>query len=214
MSRLKKNIINILERRDPAEFLQMSSSYRKIVSVLVSLSYDKKDKISWRAIEAIGILTKEIAKDDPDTVRNIAGRLLWMIRDESGGIGWSVPEILGEIVFNNPVLCADLAPIIVSFHEEKMLTAGVLWAIGRMGKINKEMAEYAVPVALSYLNNEDHALRGYAAMALAGLKAAEAADEIEKLKNDDGLLDIYRDGELHEKTVGEVAADALLKISH
>lgn len=214
MAHLKKNIINILERRDTAEFINLSSSKRKIVSVLVSLSYDKKDRISWRAIEAIGILTKEIAKKNPDSVRNIAGRLLWMIRDESGGIGWSVPEILGEIVLNNPVLCADLAPIIVSFHEEKMLTAGVLWAIGRMGKINKEMVDYAVPVALSYLNNEDHALRGYAAMALAGLKATEATDEIEKLKNDDGLLDIYRDGELYEKTVGEVAEDAILKISH
>lgn len=214
MSQLKKNIINILERQDMEEFRHLSSSYRKAVSVLVSLSYDKKDRLSWRAIEAIGVLSKEIAEKDPDTVRNIVGRLLWMIRDESGGIGWSVPEILGEIVLNNPVLCADIAPIIVSFHEEKMLTAGVLRAIGRMGKINKETVEYAVPVALSYLHHEDHSLRGYAVLALAGLEAAEAADGIEKLKDDHGRLDVYKDGELHEKTVGEVAADALLKINH
>jgi len=36
-------------------------------------------------MEAIGLGAKEISKTDPAAVRNIVGRLLWMIRDESGG---------------------------------------------------------------------------------------------------------------------------------
>ncbi len=135
---LKKEIIDLLEKRRYEDIINLSPSPNKVISVLITLSYDKTLRISWRAIEAIGLISKEIAKSDPGTVRNIAGRLLWMIRDESGGIGWSVPEILGEIVRNNPGLCSDLAPIIASFHEEKMLTAGVLWALGRIGKINNE----------------------------------------------------------------------------
>ena len=82
--------------------------------------------MSWRAIEAVGLASKEIARTRPELVRNTVGRLLWMIRDESGGIGWSSPEMLGEIVRNNPEQFADIAPIIVSFLDEDMLSAGVL----------------------------------------------------------------------------------------
>ncbi|MBI5663620.1 MAG: hypothetical protein HZC49_00820 [Nitrospirae bacterium] len=149
MQPLKKEVLNLLEQKKYQEIMHTSASFHKIMNVLVSLSYDKNKYISWRAIEAIGLISKEIAKSDTETVRNIVGRLLWMIRDESGGIGWSVPETLGEIVRNNPQLCADIAPIIASFHDEKMLTAGVLWALGRIGKINDQTVGYAIPIILA-----------------------------------------------------------------
>jgi len=111
------------------------------------------------AIEAIGILSKEIAKTRPEAVRNLIGRLLWMIRDESGGIGWSSPEILGEIVRNNPVLFPDVAPIIASFLDEDMLSAGVLRAIGRIGEVNTELVKHTIPNIIPYLQNSNHNLQ-------------------------------------------------------
>ena len=149
----KKEVISLLEQKKYEEILKVSASVHKIINILISLSYDKKQYIAWRAIEAIGLVSKELAESDAETVRNIVGRLLWMIRDESGGIGWSVPETLGEIVRHNPQLCADIAPIIASFHEEKMLTAGVLWAVGRIGRINNETVGYAIPIVLPYLQS-------------------------------------------------------------
>lgn len=180
--------------------------------MLISLSYDKKDVISWRAMEAIGLITGEIFGTDPDIVRNTVGRLLWMIRDESGGIGWSVPEILGEIVRNNHELSADIAPVIASFHEERMLRAGVMWAIGRIGKVNTETMEYVVPVVISYLDAPDPELRGYAAWAAGELGAAWAVQRLEKIKNDADPVPFYEEGELNEKTVGEIATRALEKL--
>ena len=212
MSPLKKKITELLKKKEFAKVTSLSFSPKKIISTLISLSYDKENHISWRAIEAIGLITKELSKTDPETVRNIVGRTLWMIRDESGGIGWRNPEILGEIVRNSPDLCSDIAPIIMSFHDEKMLTASVLRAMGRIGKINDETVDYAAPIISSYLHNTDPELRGYAAWALGEMEISEAESELPKLNNDGMLISFYDQGELIKKTVGEIAANALAKI--
>ena len=212
MSPFKKEIVILLEKRDYNALSKLSLIDKKVVSALISLSYDKKKQNSWRAMEAIGFITKDLSKSNPDAVRNIAGRLLWMIRDESGGIGWSSPEILGEIVKNNPVLCSDIAPIIASFHEEKMLCPGVLWALGRIGKINAETVSYAVPIIRSYLKSADNTLRGYAAWALGEMGNKESAAELEDLKKDKDRIEFYQDGELKKISVGELASGAIEKL--
>ena len=208
----KKEIINLLKEKRYDALSASSSDASKIVRVLISLSYDKDDVVSWRAMEAIGLLTAKISLSDPDLVRNIVNRLLWMIRDESGGIGWSVPEILGEIVRNNPKLCADIAPIIASFHEELMLTAGVLRAIGRIGRLDNYFLDHAAPIVLSYLGANEPLLRGCAAWAAGELRASGAVDALEQLRNDAATLPFYEGGELLKKTVGELAAEAIRKL--
>lgn len=135
-----------------------------------------------------------------------------MIRDKSGGIGWSAPEILGEIVRNSPGLYSDIATVIVSFHYEPPLRAGVLRAIGRMGQISAEFFDYAVPVALTYLKSPDPVVRGYAAFALGELGASEAVNEIKKLEADNNPIIFYEDRELKEKKVGELAKKAAAKL--
>ena len=135
-----------------------------------------------------------------------------MIRDESGGIGWSVPEMLGEIVKNNPVLCSDIAPVIVSFYEELMLANGVLWAIGSMGDLNKETIEYSIPLVRPFLNSSEAIQRGYAARALGALGASDSKTDIEGLIEDDNLISVYHDGDIQEKTVKDIATEALNRL--
>ena len=209
----KKEVSKLLKEKKYGELIKLSLNNKKILSILISLSYDKKNPISWRAIESTGLITGKMSKSNPKLVRNVAGRLLWMIRDESGGIGWSAPEILGEIVRNCPILCADIAPVIVSFHQEKILTTGVLWAIGRIGKANTEMVDYAVPIVLNYLHNTDNKIRGYAARALGEIGTSEIIKELEKLKNDSASIPFYENGELKQKTIGKIAEEAIEKLT-
>jgi len=209
---LKKNILALLESRDLQGISRLKASPFKIINSLVSLSYDKKSSISWRAMEAVGMFTGEMAKEDSEFVRNIVGRLLWMIRDESGGIGWSVPEMLGEIVKNNPELCADIAPVIISFYEELMLATGVLWACGSMGELSKKTIEDAVPLIRPFLNSSDAIQRGYAARALGVFGVSDVRRDIEKLIKDDNIVPVYHDGDLQEQTVGDIATAALSKL--
>lgn len=210
---MKSEIVKLLTDKKYDALMKLPLSNGRLLSVLISLTYDRKSIISYRAIEAFGIVSKEIAKTKPEIVRNAAGRLLWMIRDESGGIGWSSPELLGEIVRNNPELFSDIAPVIMSFLDEEMLASGVLIAAGRIGEIKAELIAHAIPLIISHLQNPEPILRGLAAWALGRMRTAEAKAELEKLKNDDSLIAIYEDGELKEKTVGQIAGEAVCSIS-
>ncbi len=208
----KEKIRKLLEEKKYDELIKLYSGDRRILNLLISLTYDKQSLVCWHAIEAIGKVTKEIAKVNPDLVRNTIGRLLWMIRDESGGIGWSSPEILGEIVRNNSELFQDIAPIIVSFLDEEMLSAGVLWAIGRIGGVSAGLVEDAISVILPYLNNPDQTLRGLAVWALGEIGASENIGEMEKLRNDNNYITFYDEGELTRKTVGDITEEAITKL--
>jgi hypothetical protein len=208
----KRDIQNLLEKKDFSGLLAQSS-LKKTVNILISLSYEKQSALSWRAIEAIGLLTAELARTDTELVRNIVGRLLWMIRDESGGIGWSVPEILGEIVRNNPVLCEDVAPIVASFHEELMLTPGVMRALSRIGQINAETVEYAVPIIRSYLSTADPVTRGLAVIAIAEMGDAASLAILEKMKEDSSEISLYENGELVKKTIARLSDEAVKKLA-
>jgi hypothetical protein len=202
---LKKKIAAALESRDHEGLFRMWSAENRVFRTLVSMTYDRESLISWRAIETVGVLTGMKSETDSGLIRNIAGRLLWMIRDESGGIGWSIPDILGEMVRNSPVLLSDIAPIIISFHEEGMLLQGVLRAIGRIGESNRELVSDGIPVLLSCLESSDPYLCGISVWSLGKLGDAGGNDRIIGLCSDTRKLIIYSDGELHETTVGEIA---------
>lgn len=121
--------------------------------------------------------------------------------------------MLGEIVRNNLELFADVAPVIVSFLDEEMLASGVLIAAGRIGEVNAELVVYVTPLIITYLHNPEPKLRGLAAWALGRIRASQAEPELEKLKNDDSLIALYEDGELKEKTIGQIAEEAVCSIS-
>ena len=210
---MKEKVKTLLAQQNYDGLIQLSYCGGRILSALISLTYDKKSLIAWRAIEAVGLISGEIAKTKPELVRNTVGRLLWMIRDESGGIGWSSPEMLGEIVRNNPEQFADIAPIIVSFLDEDMLSAGVLRAIERIGGKDAELVRHSAPLILPYLHNSDPLLRGLAAWAIGWIGPAETVAELERLQGDGNKIIIYDEGELKEKTVGELAGRAIKEIN-
>lgn len=76
MQPLKKEVLKLLGEKGYAELVKLASSNPKILRILISLSYDKKTLNSWRAIESIGLIAREISKTNPERVRNLVGRLL------------------------------------------------------------------------------------------------------------------------------------------
>lgn len=209
---MKEEIKAALISSDFEKVAQLGIHNKKVFSILISFTYDKEDLLCWRAIEAIGKVSRAVAEKHPSTVRNVVQRLLWSMSEESGGIGWSAPEMLGEIAKNNPLACADIPPIILSFHKEENFLGGVLWSMGRMADAGIESAKGAAELAIKYLAHKDPSVRGLALYALSKIKKCEMSGRIKDMVHDDDWFSIYENHELRKVRVGDFAKKVLKSI--
>ena len=205
----REEVVQALKEKNYAELIDAVAAKRGIFRTLISLTYDKNSVIGWRAMEAVGLAAGELARREPDAVRNLIERLLWMMRDESGNNPWGVPEMLGEIVRNSPGLLEDLPPIIESFHDEEMLRPGVLRALERIAEVRPDMVEASFPMVELYLADGIPEVRAYAVILAGRLHIERLLPSIERLTEDVSSVTLYEGGELVPTTVGEKAREVV-----
>ena len=206
----KSEITALLGAYQLQPIIEAAKRDRSIIRMLISLVYDKEHLQSWRAIEAIGLASGEIAKTNVDVIRNLSQRFLWMMRDESGNGPGSAPELLGEIVRSTPDAFADIGQIVISFHEEKMLRRGVMRAIWRIVEKRPDlltMTQTFMEQKLC-LDDDDADVRAYALMIAGALGLKEFLPVVEKLRNDASPVKIYDNGEFMVTSVAEIANTA------
>jgi hypothetical protein len=153
----KKIVCDLLERNDIGGVASIAKKDRKIVSLLVRHAYDKETLVGWRAIEAIGLAARGIIASDRDFLRETCRKLIWSLSDESGGIGWSAPEILGEIASADPKRFKDFIPLIASVYEieEDVFRGGVLFALGKIAESAPELAAPYQKIIILSLTDKD-----------------------------------------------------------
>lgn len=205
-------IQRLVEDRNFESLLAWADFDRRVLSRLIPYTYQPDGLLRWRAVEALGLAAGRIADRDPEFVRGILRRLLWSLSDESGGIGWSAPEAIGEIVANRPNLFADYAPIVISLFdnlEEEFFRPGIIWAIGRIAQVAPDRMRDAYQPVVAFLNDTDPQLRGLACWCLGYLGIPLAAARLSQLTNDEGQLLMYIKGDLRTVTVGSLARRAV-----
>jgi len=142
-----------------ASILEIAENKKSILSQLTALTYEEDKKISDHAIQATGPAARIIAGRDPEYVRNYLLRLFWLLNDESGGIGWRAPELIGEILHHCPQF-SQFFPMLISLLELEeedapRFRAGTLRAIGRVAQVARDAMLPALPKIQAYtLNNE------------------------------------------------------------
>jgi hypothetical protein len=206
---LKTDAREILARRDVDELFAWAAKIRSPQRVLFSLAMDNEELIAWRAIEAIGRMAGIQADSDIDRVRDSIRRLLWLMNDESGGLGWRSPELIGEILVNVPDLIGEYAQILTSFLKEEPFERGTHLAVSRLAAINATPFADHVEILGQSLNDPDATIRFYAASALRYLNIANYQSRIEKLANDNQPVKLYDfvTGLLVDTTVGQALSD-------
>ena len=209
----REKILRLLEDGDLAGLAAQAGEDHSIFRTLISLSYDKESVISWRAIEAIGIIAGERAKTEPGLVRNIVQRILWMMREESGNNPWSAPEMLGEIVRSAPEEFADIAPIIASFHDEEILRRGVLRALARISEVRADLVKDSSAVSGLYLGHSDAVTRAYALELVRNLMLKEFLTNAESLIGDCSTVRVYSHGDFESVTVGKIAEETVILLT-
>lgn len=205
----KSRIKRLVEERSFDEIGGLALQDRRVISTLISLTYDKESVTTWRAIEALGIAARVIAKEDVLAVRDTIRRLLWMMTDESGGIGWSAPEMLGEIIRTDPEEFSDIIPILWSYREEEIFREGAVCGMSRVAEVRPDLAGFVGEDLPALLQDGSPLVRGYAARLAGFLGPGPFREEVAALRADGDLIPVYRDGELVTMSIGDVAREAL-----
>jgi len=185
---------------------------KKVINTLISLFYINDQEIRWRSITAIGMAVSYLAEKDMESARIIMRRFMWSLNDESGGIGWGVPEAMGEVMACNENLAKEYSHILVSylckdcnFLEFELLQCGVIWGIGRLAQVRPYLVKNAVFYLLPYLESDNAVLRGLSVWTLGFLGDDHICLKLESLFNDKDEVELYIDRKLKNYCIGDLA---------
>ncbi|MBN2326956.1 MAG: hypothetical protein JXR73_07365, partial [Candidatus Omnitrophica bacterium] len=128
---MKDEILAALQDKDVNRIRELASKKKSILTKLLARTYDHDEEIRWQAVESIAAASSIWARKDLPFVQNFCRRLVWMLNDESGNMGWFAPQVLGAILAENPEALSEFIPLLLSVLDQKNetpITAGALWA--------------------------------------------------------------------------------------
>jgi hypothetical protein len=215
---MKKFIRLALEENDLDAVVSFVQKNKRALSLLIRMAYDKETLAGWRAIKAVGRTADVLVITEREFLRNAVRKLLWSLSDESGGIGWAAPELLGEIVHSDPEGFADIVPLIAEVYniEERTFRPGVVYALARVAEVSPELIMNYQGIIIRSLVDTNPLVRIYA-LELIGLlwptvynnhlwsvdykKKIESA--VNNLKKDKKVAWIYKYNDFIDIEVGE-----------
>lgn len=138
----------------------------------------------------MGRVVAALAAAELEDARIVMRRFMWMLNDESGGIGWGVPEAMAEVMACQRDMATEYAHILVAFMREDgfylelpALQRGLMWALGRLAAsspenrdllLAKDVAKYLPP----YLDADDTQVQGLAIRVAAILEGRDVAQSL------------------------------------
>ena len=177
-----------------------------------------------RAAVALGLTTARLAEREPEAARNIIRRFMWHMNEESGNIGWGIPEAFGESLAASPLLAKDFHRVLASYLidlgrddnycDNDLLRRSCYWAVGRLAQARPELCAGARPWLRKGLEDNDVICRGMAAWALAQLPPDFMDTPALRRLADAGheeICELFDGGQLHEKSVSQLAREALAR---
>ena len=200
----KQELQRICAGADWKEALEelISSEAAALEAVNPLLALLPRPELSWQAAFGLGRALSFIADNNMEAARVFMRRLMWSMNEESGNLGWGIPEAMGCILAASPALAGEYSRIFISYgrdtgHEDNYvehapLRRGVYWGIGRLASANPAAALPALPHLTLALEDEDAGIRGMAAFAIRQLadnapKSGETAEESEEYWKAAGL---------------------------
>ncbi|MDA3785824.1 MAG: HEAT repeat domain-containing protein [Deltaproteobacteria bacterium] len=193
---------------------------RATISPLLSCIYQVDEVVKWRAVLALAQVMNSLAGEEMEQARVVMRRLMWSLNEESGGIGWGMPEAMGEIMARNRSLAEEYGHILVSYMREECyleLTAlqrGLLWGLGRLAEVYPEklLAFDADGYMEQYLDSPDPEVRALAIRNFGLLKTPEALPLLRNFYDSPTPVHLFMGGGFVDTTVGELARQAVARI--
>jgi hypothetical protein len=212
---LKRKVLDLLRAEDLSQGLETIGSLppRQVINPLFSFLCSTEPQVKWRAVKAIGKVVKNLAEEDMESARVIMRRMIWNLNDESGGIGWGMPEAMGEVMAQHQGLAGEYVMILESyiredgnFIEHQPLQRGVLWGLGRLAQEQPELLRNATPHLRPFLSSADAVLRGLAAWTMGLLVGSQGDPALAPLESDETEVTLYLNGTERSYRISELAS--------
>jgi HEAT repeat protein len=187
---LRENLVSLLREGDLTAVAELAGREKAVADVLLQFLYDPHDIMHWRALEGLG----HVAGAQPEQVRKVITRLLWLLNEDSGSFGWGAAAALGEIGRHQLSLTKDIIPMFCGFLWEEFSRAPMLWGIGRLAEAHPEALNEVVPDILPCLADADPQVRGLSAWCLGKIGAREAREAVQGLLGDAEPVKLYDKG--------------------
>lgn len=224
---LKAEVLNLLQESSLEEMYQRLDLYpaHSVLNPLFIALCHPVEKVRRHAVCCFGRLIPAMAEKDLEAARIVMRRFLWMLNDESGGIGWGAPEALAEIMCHSAQLRKEYLHMLLSYMREDgeelyqdgnylelpMLQRGLLWGIGRLClEHRQEMLECKIIDEVSaYLESSDLYVVGLAIWCLGILGIEAGLEKIKRFATCDDHLHLFLGNDIIEISVAELVQRAL-----
>ncbi len=211
---LKIEINELLKGRNFEELINRCDKEKRAWQEVRYRLYSLDEVIRWATIETIGYLMKFWWQDKrEEKVRNYIRTLFWSMNDESGGIGWSSPQTVAEIIANIPEIIDPYGSMMIAHCiDEPPLIKGCLWGIGRLGVLITDSVEFFKNQIFKLFNSEDPEIIGLLCWAMGQAKFIPAKSYIKQKFFISDQIKIYIKGNFIIKPVSLWAKEAISKI--
>lgn len=205
---------------------------RQLPGALFSLLLDRDELVRWRDVEAFGRSIARLAEgkgegEGMEAARIVMRQCLWRMNEESGGLGWGVPEAMGETLARHARLAGEFHRVLASYVREEVrgegnylehpgLRRGVYWALGRLAEARPELLAAEQGTLVAGLEDEDAGNAALAARVLGVMRATAARDAVaalgERLKGSPVEVAVFADGELGREKAADIVQQALKRL--
>lgn len=222
---LKPRVRGILGADAEKDALAALAEYEPgvVVGPLFSMLLAPDELISRRAVTALGATVARQAGIAMEPARVVMRRFMWHMNEESGNVGWGIPEAMAESMARHPGLAKEFHKILASyvqcpdctvgddnFLDHAPLRLGVYWGLGRLAEVHPPMTARAGSDLVAALGNETGAMaKGLICRALGLAGVAEAAPGLRAFVDAADPLDVYRAWNIEHTTLGALAREAL-----
>ncbi|WP_243545529.1 DVU0298 family protein [Pseudodesulfovibrio tunisiensis] len=218
---IKKDVRNILAAEDWQDRLTELDAWAPglLAPPLFSLRLDRDENVRWRAVVAFGMTAARMAEAGMEKARVLMRTCMWYMNEESGNLGWGIPEFMAEAMARHERLAREFHTILASyiycdekcdgnFLDHPELRRGVLWGLGRLAQVRPELVSQGERFLIAALDEDDPYNRGYAAWTLGILGATEARPALKALYGDAREIRLFDQGQIMDVTVETLARQA------
>jgi len=210
----KQHVEELLRKRDYDRLIDLCVTDRRVWQEVRFRLYDIDERLRWSAIEAAAKLMQRWWNSErEEKVRIYIRTLFWSMSDESGGIGWSSPQAIAEIIVNIPELIEPYGSMMIAYSiDEPPLVKGGLWGIGRLGRKITEAVMFFQDKVLAIFNSNDVETLGLLTWASGEVGFKPAMPFLERIRVQPEPVKIYMNGDFYEKNISQWVEEAIAKI--